>query len=661
MLRFAEEILLLLCGEDAGEAATFVPEADLHHALAGAVLMDLAQENRIDTDLDQLVVVDAAPLDDELLDPALARIVTEKKTHDALFWVRRVAEEGERIRATALGQLVAKGILLSAEDDELQPSPQVARARRYPGGGGGEAEQEVRLRVMGTLFADDIPTPRDVVIICLADACGMFERMLSKAELDEARERIDQVRRLDLIGQAVARAVRESKAQQAQAPKAERKNIPAVRGLPLVGSALQAGRDFRGFITEQYLRLGPVFEVRLLHRKALVLAGPEVNQFTNKRGREHFSSSPWSGFVEGMGATRVWLNMDGPEHAAMRKAFASGFSRRRFHDFLGVASDVARERAAAWPRKQPLAPLLALQQIIADQMGEVLAGERASAHLRDMVDYLEALLITRATRQMPEFVFARRYKRAHTRLQALAEQTLQSHRPGGRHEDAGDFINDILDLHHADPRFMPEVDMRALALAPYLVGIETVATSCAFALYAILKHPDLLRRIQAEVDEFFAGPVTAARLRQLDVLHRAVLEALRMYPVAVALFRNVANSFELAGYHIPAGQRVYVATAVTHHLPEFFPQPERFDIDRYLPERAEHRQPYAYAPFGLGTHRCLGGGFAEAQMLLTVAAILHTAELRMTPPGYELKITNVPVPRPNKRFRFQVTGLRHDP
>ena len=659
MLRFAEEILLLLCGETAGDLA-FVPEPDLHHTLAGAVLMDLAQENRIDTDLDQLVVIDATPLDDELLDPTLARIVAEKKTRDALFWVRRVATDGDTIRTAALERLLAANILQAAEGDEVQPSPQVARAHRYPAVDG-EAEQEVRLRIMGTLFADDIPTPRDVVLICLADACGMFQRILSKAELAEARERIDLMRRLDLIGQAVARAVRESREQEAKAPAAEPKKIPIVKGLPLIGSALDAAGDFRAFVTRKYLQLGPVFEVRLLHRKALVLAGPEVNRFANKRGREHFSSQPWIGFAEGMGAARLVLNMDGAEHAAMRKALASGFSRRRFHDFLGVASDIARERAAGWPRNQRIQPLLAVQQIIADQMGEVLAGEQASAHLRDMVDYLETLLITRATRQMPQFLFARRFNRAHTRLQALAERTLQSHRPGGRHEDADDFINDLLDLHHADPQFFPETDMRAMALAPYLVGIETVATSCAFTLYAILKHPDLLRRIQAEVDEFFAGPTTVERLRQLDVTHRTVLEALRMYPVGVALFRTVANSFDLAGHHVAAGQRVYVVTSVTHRLPEFFPEPDRFDIDRYLPERAEHRQPYAYAPFGLGTHRCLGGGFAEAQMLLTVAAILHTAELRLTPPGYELKITNVPVPRPNKRFRFQMTGLRHSP
>ena len=167
-----------------------------------------------------------------------------------------------------------------------------------------------------------------------------------------------------------------------------------------------------------------------------------------------------------------------------------------------------------------------------------------------------------------------------------------------------------------------------------------------------------MARIVAEADEFFAGAPTAEGLRRLDVTHRVVLESLRMYPAAPVIFRKVANSFDFAGYRIPAGKSLFVATAVTHRLPEFFPDPDRFDIDRYLPDRAEHRQPDAFVPFGVGTHRCLGGGFAEAQTLLTIATILHAAELELEPPGYTLKMRNVPTPRPAGSFRFRLKRLR---
>ena len=101
-----------------------------------------------------------------------------------------------------------------------------------------------------------------------------------------------------------------------------------------------------------------------------------------------------------------------------------------------------------------------------------------------------------------------------------------------------------------------------------------------------------------------------------------------------------------------------IATAVPHYLPECFPEPQRFDIDRYGPERAEHKQPYVYAPFGLGPHRCLGNGFAEVQIAVTMATILHEVDFDLDRSGYSLKTTQVPMPAPDESFKIRVKGRR---
>ncbi len=177
--------------------------------------------------------------------------------------------------------------------------------------------------------------------------------------------------------------------------------------------------------------------------------------------------------------------------------------------------------------------------------------------------------------------------------------------------------------------------------------------------YALLKQPDLLPPVPAEADLLFAdGTPTAPGLRKLDFTHRVVLETLRMYPIAPAMIRTVANSFEFAGYTIPAGTQVIMATTVPRYLPVYFPYPERFDIDRYLPDRAEHRQPGAFASFGLGPHRGLGSGFAEVQIAVTLATIVHHAELVLDPPDYELQINPAPTPRLDKSFKFKVVRRR---
>ena len=141
---------------------------------------------------------------DDLLDPTLADIAQATETRDARYWVNRIAGDADRIRETALRRLVELGILQREEDRFLW----VFRSRRYPVIDG-EAEREVKLRIMEVLFSDVIPDPRDVVIIGLAAACGLFGVLLSRRELQRVAERINQVRQLDLIGQAVIQTVAE--------------------------------------------------------------------------------------------------------------------------------------------------------------------------------------------------------------------------------------------------------------------------------------------------------------------------------------------------------------------------------------------------------------------------------------------------------------------
>ena len=200
-LRFAEEVTLLMLNDEDGGFVR-VPGWSLQCAYAGAVLMDLALENRIDTDVSKLVLIDPTPVGDDLLDPILAQIAETSETHDARHWVEQIADSAEQIRERALDRLVQGGILRREEDRFLW----VFQSRRYPIVDG-EADREVKLRIMEVLFGNDIPDPRDVVIICLADACGILKELLSARELERASARVEQVRRLDLIGQAVSNAV----------------------------------------------------------------------------------------------------------------------------------------------------------------------------------------------------------------------------------------------------------------------------------------------------------------------------------------------------------------------------------------------------------------------------------------------------------------------
>jgi golgi phosphoprotein 3 len=195
MLTLAEELLLLSHDEKTGH---FYNMSDAMPALAGAVLMELALRDRIDTDLDKLIIVDATPTGEPVLDGILAQMVTEPGTHSTEDWLDFVKHSGQGIYDAALQRLIERGVLRREENRVLW----VFGTRRYPMVENHE-QQEVKLRIAALLMSDDIPDARDIVIVSLAEACGLLEHIFSEGELQHARARIDQIVNLDLIGQAV--------------------------------------------------------------------------------------------------------------------------------------------------------------------------------------------------------------------------------------------------------------------------------------------------------------------------------------------------------------------------------------------------------------------------------------------------------------------------
>jgi hypothetical protein len=206
MLSFPEEIVLLLLDETRGEFAS-LPEAVFAIVMSGAALMDLALHNRIDTDLEKMIVVDRTPVGDDILDDVLAGLGKTKSELDITDALYDAAAAAEEYRGRALKRLIARGILREESGRFLW----VFHTRRYPVIDDTE-QQEVRARMRQLLLSDDIPDPRDVVLVCLIDACALMGFVLSDDELDAATPRIEQLRKMDLIGQAVTRAASETEA-----------------------------------------------------------------------------------------------------------------------------------------------------------------------------------------------------------------------------------------------------------------------------------------------------------------------------------------------------------------------------------------------------------------------------------------------------------------
>lgn len=201
MLTFVEEILLLTLDDETGKFG-YADSTEINYALAGAVLMDLALRSKIDTDLKRLFVVDSTPTGEELLDRYLRVISATNRDYSTRHWVIEIAKSGDEIKQRALSMLVEKGILKMEEKKILW----VFETRRYPVVDDTE-EKEVKRRILDLLFSDEIPSPRDVVLVSLVDSCRLFPKILSSYEAERLAPRIEQITRLDLIGQAVSQVL----------------------------------------------------------------------------------------------------------------------------------------------------------------------------------------------------------------------------------------------------------------------------------------------------------------------------------------------------------------------------------------------------------------------------------------------------------------------
>ncbi|WP_327303901.1 cytochrome P450 [Streptomyces sp. NBC_01298] len=170
-------------------------------------------------------------------------------------------------------------------------------------------------------------------------------------------------------------------------------------------------------------------------------------------------------------------------------------------------------------------------------------------------------------------------------------------------------------------------ELREQVLIFLLAGHETTATSLAFSLHLLARHPEFQDRARAEIAAVLGDRTPgAADLDRLPYLTQVLKEAMRLYPAAPAIGRRSVAAAEVDGYTIPAGADVIVAPWVTHRHPAYWPDPERFDPDRFTPEAEAARPRYAWLPFGGGPRACIGQHFSMLESVIALAMLLRAYE-----------------------------------
>ena len=660
-LTLPEELILMLLNEETGYFHQ-VHGWELNCAVVGAVLAELSLLSRIDTDLESLLLVDDTETGNPALDPILKEIADEPAQHNTQYWIERLAVQAETVIDLTLERLVELGILNHHDGDFWTLAPVNRHADRHGDFQEDTAGQFIKSRIKEFIFSAAIPYPRDIIIICLVDTCDVFRFIF---ELDEeAEERIKFICRMDLIGRSIADAVANTISSPILRRSALNKKIPRVSLSRLLLSPHIRTGNIPALFGDLAKKYGPVFEVRVPFRKPMIfLAGPETNRWVHRHGRMHLRAKDYfADFEKVYGASGVLPSLDGADHFRLRKSMSMAYSRGRLAGQLDQVFRYARKYMADWKVGDVYAATPMCRLMINAQISPLSVSVESQDLFDDLMTYKERALTTHIVKALPKFMLKTPAMNSRAKaIDVLLERVQSVHTPAQRAGRPRNLADDLLSLHASDPQLVPESNLR-FALSAALIASVYLGDAYSFTVYAMASQPAIYERIRREADALFEGGDPDGddfTPSAIDVTHRFIMECLRMYPIVPMSLRDVMNSFVIEGYELPVGARLYIAMTASHYMEDVFPDPYTFDIDRYLPSRAEHRSP-GYAPYGLGTHTCLGSRWLDLQLAVNLLMVAHYFTLEVSPANYQLGFSPLPSMKPDKKLKFLIAEQRRE-
>jgi cytochrome P450 len=224
----------------------------------------------------------------------------------------------------------------------------------------------------------------------------------------------------------------------------------------------------------------------------------------------------------------------------------------------------------------------------------------------------------------------RRYQRAARQLDDVVYGLIRQRRSNDHIGD--DLLYGLLHSQDESGRGMSDKQLRDEVMTLLLAGHETTAVSLSWTWYLLAQYPEVEEKLWSELRQVLNGrKPTAQDLSKLPYTGRVVKEAMRLYPPAWAIVRKSLQQCEIGGYQVPAGSTVMMNQWVMHRDPRYYDQPERFNPDRWLDERAKAIPKFAYFPFGGGPRACIGASFAAMEGVLVLATIAQKYQLRVAP------------------------------
>jgi cytochrome P450 len=378
-------------------------------------------------------------------------------------------------------------------------------------------------------------------------------------------------------------------------------------------------------------RYGDMFTLRIAYEGTwVILADPEAIKQVFTGDPKVFHAGEGNQILATVLGQNSVLVLDEKPHMRQRKLLLPPFHGGRMQGYEATMSEIAEREIASWPTGTPYKLRPRMQAMTLEIILQTVFGVRDGARmselrttLREFLDittnpqFLLPLLLVGPDRIRRLGPFRRRMEQ----VDELIYREIAERRRSGEAEQRDDILSMLVAARHEDGSPMSEEEMRDELLTLLVAGHETTATSLSWAVERLVRHPEKLERLRAEVSEGREEYLTAT-----------IQETLRLRPVISVVLRKLTEPVEIGGYELPAGVSVAPCVYLAHRNPEVYPEP-----DRFLPERFLDNPPgtYTWIPFGGGVRRCLGAAFAQFEMAVVLRELVRRHQIRPAKPKSE--------------------------
>jgi cytochrome P450 len=410
-----------------------------------------------------------------------------------------------------------------------------------------------------------------------------------------------------------------------------------VRGLPpgpRMSRALQTAiwsRQAQWFLQQSRARFGPMFTVRLAYEGDwVVIADPDLVKQVFTGDPRVFHAGEGNQILRPVLGDNSVLVLDEKKHIEQRRLLLPPFHGERMQNYGEKMAEIASREIESWPTGTPYKLRPRMQaitlEIVLETVFGVHGGERMGPLREALRDFLDLTTDPRVLLPIlmvgPERINRiPAFRRRTERVDELIAREIEERRAAADLAERDDVLSMLVAARHEDGSPMSDAEIRDELLTLLVAGHETTATALSWALERLVRHPEKLERLRAEVEAGEEAYLTAT-----------IQETLRLRPVIVVVLRRLTEAVELGGYELPAGVSVAPSIHLIHRDPQIYPEP-----DRFLPERFLDNPPgtYTWIPFGGGIRRCLGAAFAQFEMAVVLRELVKRRELLPANPASE--------------------------